>query len=408
MSDVLINVEGVSKKFCRSLKKSLWYGMQDIGSEILGRRHGGSGALRSDEFWAVNEVSFQLKRGECLGLIGPNGAGKSTLLKMLNGLIKPDAGRIEIRGRVGALLELGAGFNPLLTGRENIYVNGSVLGLSKKEIDLKFDEIIAFAELKEFIDAPVQSYSSGMKVRLGFAIAAQMEPDVLLIDEVLAVGDVGFRAKCYNSIAKIGRNAVIIFVSHAMQSVGRICSRVIVIEAGAKIYDGNTHNGIHCYDSLFKSEKFSIAGSGRAKIHDFEFKTSNGNQARSLAYGEPFQVEMVFSVSQEISNPILYIGFHDQAMNCVAEINSRNDGIIIKNVGENIRVAIKIDQLLLSPGRYRVSSCVYDDRMQEHLVWYYGNWTLQVTGGFYGLNAVQFKGEWEVESKSIAQNVSIS
>ncbi|MBW6513056.1 MAG: ATP-binding cassette domain-containing protein, partial [Desulfuromonadaceae bacterium] len=145
MSDTLITVQNVSKKFCRSLKKSLWYGMQDLGREITGRRHGGEGELRSEEFWAVKDVSFELKRGECLGLIGPNGAGKSTLLKMLNGLIKPDAGRIEMRGRVGALIELGAGFNPVLTGRENVYVNGSVLGFSKDEIDRKLDEIIAFA-----------------------------------------------------------------------------------------------------------------------------------------------------------------------------------------------------------------------------------------------------------------------
>jgi len=196
MSETLIRVENVSKKFCRSLKKSLWYGMRDLSKEVLGRRHGGDGELRPDEFWSVNDVSFELKRGECLGLIGPNGAGKSTLLKMLNGLIKPDQGRIEMRGRVGALIELGAGFNPILSGRENIYVNGSVLGLAKEEIDQKLDEIIEFSELDEFIDSPVQNYSSGMKVRLGFAVAAHMKPDILLIDEVLAVGDIGFRTKC--------------------------------------------------------------------------------------------------------------------------------------------------------------------------------------------------------------------
>jgi len=396
MSETLIKVENVSKKFCRSLRRSLWYGMQDLGSEVLGSRHGGNGELRSEEFWAVNDVSFELKRGECLGLIGPNGAGKSTLLKMLNGLIKPDVGRIEIRGRVGALLELGAGFNPILTGRENIYVNGSVLGLSKNEINQKLEEIISFAELDEFIDTPVQNYSSGMKVRLGFAIAAQVEPDILLIDEVLAVGDVGFRAKCYNSIARIGRNAAIIFVSHAMQSVGRICPKVIVMETGVKTYEGDTSNGIQLYNSLFNGEKISVAGSGRAEIHALKFKGPGGKTARSLEYGESFQIEIVTSVNQEISNFILYIGFHDQTMNCVAEINSRNGGISIKNIGTNLRITIKIDQLLLSPGNYRVSSCVYDDRMQEHLVWCYGNWTLQVTGSFSGLNAVQFKGKWEV------------
>ena len=225
MSDeVLVKVEGVSKKFCRSLKRSLWYGVQDVTSELMGRP-GGHDELRKNEFWAVNDVSFELKRGECLGLIGPNGAGKSTLLKMLNGLVKPDRGRITMRGRIGALIELGAGFNPILTARENIYINGSVLGFGKKEIDSKFDAIVDFAEIEEFIDTPVQNYSSGMKVRLGFAVAAQMEPDVLMIDEVLAVGDVGFQIKCLNALRGIAGDSAIILVSHTMQQVSAFCQQ---------------------------------------------------------------------------------------------------------------------------------------------------------------------------------------
>ena len=202
-AETLIKVEGVSKKFCRDLKKSLWYGMQDLGSEILGHSHGRSSELRPDEFWAVKDVSFELKRGECLGLIGRNGAGKSTLLKMLNGLIKPDKGRITMIGRVCALIELNTGFNPILTGRENVFVYGSILGLSKKEINEKYDTIVEFAELGDFMNMPFQSYSSGMKVRLGFAVAAQMIPDVLIVDEVLAVGDASFQLKCINAIKKL-------------------------------------------------------------------------------------------------------------------------------------------------------------------------------------------------------------
>ena len=193
----LVRVEGVSKIFCRSLKRSLHYGLIDSLSDILpvGKRkyhENGEPILRKEEFWAVKDVSFELRRGECLGLIGRNGAGKTTLLKMLNGLIKPDKGRIEMRGRMGALIALGAGFNPILTGRENIYVNGSISGLSKKEIEDKIEEIIDFSEIREFIDTPVQSYSSGMPVRLGFAIATALNPDILLLDEVLAVGDTHF------------------------------------------------------------------------------------------------------------------------------------------------------------------------------------------------------------------------
>ena len=198
-NEYLIEVEGVSKKFCKSLKKSLLYGLKDIIVSFFGYKQDRS-KLRKDEFWAVKNASFKLRRGECLGLIGHNGAGKSTLLKMLNGLIRPDEGRITMRGKVGALIELGAGFDPILTGRENVYINGQILGFSKNEIDDKYDAIVEYSELGEFMEMPVQNYSSGMKVRLGFAVAAQMEPDILLIDEVLAVGDMGFVLKCLSTI----------------------------------------------------------------------------------------------------------------------------------------------------------------------------------------------------------------
>ncbi|MCB0457989.1 MAG: ABC transporter ATP-binding protein, partial [Flavobacteriaceae bacterium] len=207
---VLIKVENLSKKFCKDLKTSLWYGVKDLFSGIRGNKK--ERMLRPKEFWAVKDISFELRRGECLGLIGHNGAGKSTLLKMLNGLIYPDAGTITIKGRVGALIELGAGFNPILTGRENIYNNGAILGFTKEKIDKELENIIAFAELEEFIDMPVQNYSSGMKVRLGFAVAAQMEPDILLIDEVLAVGDLGFVLKCFKKIDSLLPNTAIVFV----------------------------------------------------------------------------------------------------------------------------------------------------------------------------------------------------
>ena len=171
VDDVVLKLESVSKRFCKSLKRSMLYGVQDIARDLFHVRQPNT-LLRQDEFWALDNVSFKLRRGECLGIIGSNGAGKSTLLKMLSGIILPDKGAIEIYGRVGALIELGAGFHPMLTGRENIYINGSILGLSKKEIDKKFESIVDFAKLKEFIDTPVKFYSSGMYVRLGYAVAA--------------------------------------------------------------------------------------------------------------------------------------------------------------------------------------------------------------------------------------------
>jgi lipopolysaccharide transport system ATP-binding protein len=249
-NEPLIIADGVSKKFCRSLKRSLWYGVQDVVGEIVGRK-GHLDVLRENEFWAVQEVSFELGRGQCLGLIGPNGAGKSTLLKMLNGLIKPDQGRITMRGRVGALIELGAGFNPILTGKENIYINGSVLGFTKKEIDAKFDEIIEFAELQEFVETPVQNYSSGMRVRLGFSIAAQLEPDILIIDEVLAVGDLGFRQKCFQKLSeKKEEGTSILLVSHNMVDILRLADDGMLLDAGKRVFLGDAGDACAHYNIL--------------------------------------------------------------------------------------------------------------------------------------------------------------
>ena len=206
MSDIAIKAEHVSKKFCKSLRYVMTYGAADITRDFFSIKSK-TEELRDGEFWAVNDVSFELKRGETLGIIGPNGSGKSTILKMLNGIYLPDHGRLKIEGRVGALIEVGAGFHPMLTGRENIYVNGTILGLSKREIDKKFDGIVDFADIGDFLDSPVKHYSSGMFVRLGFAVAVHCEPDVLLIDEVLAVGDTEFNLKCYQKIQEIKKNS---------------------------------------------------------------------------------------------------------------------------------------------------------------------------------------------------------
>ena len=257
--EVLVKVEGLSKKFCKDLKTSLLYGVKDLIYGVSGNKN--ERKLRDKEFWAVKDISFELRRGECLGLIGHNGAGKSTLLKILNGLINPDSGKVTIRGRVGALIELGAGFNPILSGRENIYNNGAILGFSKKEIDAKVEEIIDFAEIREFIDMPVQNYSSGMKVRLGFAVAAQMEPDVLIIDEVLAVGDIGFRVKCFNRISDLLNSCAVIFVSHSMPQVARIATHVIHMKNGVSDYLGtDIAYGLSMYHKDYTIENTTVIG----------------------------------------------------------------------------------------------------------------------------------------------------
>ena len=213
--DVAIKVENVSKKYSKSLKRSMLYGIKDIARNTIGLSSN-SDKLRKNEFWALDDISFEVKKGETLGIIGPNGSGKTTLLKMLNGIFWPDKGKITVKGKVGALIEVGAGFHPLLTGRENIYINAAILGMTKEEVDKKFDEIVEFADIGDFLDVPVKHYSSGMFVRLGFAVAVHCEPDILLVDEVLAVGDSSFRKKSSERMKHFIKNGnkSIVIVTH--------------------------------------------------------------------------------------------------------------------------------------------------------------------------------------------------
>ena len=256
-SEVVLSVNGVSKRFCRDLKKSLFYGVQDIASELVGLR-GSSNKLRTKEFWALNDVSFKLRRGEALGLVGKNGSGKSTLLRIIAGLIKPDAGTVEVNGRIAPLIALGAGFNPILTGRENIYANMSILGLSKKEIDERFDEVLEFAEIGDAIDAPVRSYSSGMAARLGFASAIHTEPDILLIDEVLAVGDIRFKQKCHTRLVELRKKGTtFILVTHQTQSILSICEKSLYLSKGKMINYGDSFQIIDQYEKDLFPNTFS-------------------------------------------------------------------------------------------------------------------------------------------------------
>ncbi len=250
-SEVVLSVQGVSKKFCRDLKRSLFYGVQDIANELLGIREK-SEKLRKKEFWALKNVSFEVRRGEALGLVGPNGSGKTTLMRIIAGLIRPDTGSVEIQGRIAPLIALGAGFNPILTGRENIYANMSILGLSKREIERRFDAVVEFAEIEDAIDAPVQTYSSGMRSRLGFASAIHTEPDILLIDEVLAVGDSRFRGKCFRRLHELREQGTsFILVSHNLHSILSVCSSAVYLKTGEFIGVGDA--------ALVRSQKSEIS-----------------------------------------------------------------------------------------------------------------------------------------------------
>jgi lipopolysaccharide transport system ATP-binding protein len=309
--DVLIRAEHVSKKFCRSLKRSLWYGARDVASSLLPWSRSVEDEideidwtldrlppLRYDEFWALQNISFELRRGQCLGLIGHNGAGKSTLLKVLNGLIRPDSGRIAMRGRVCALIELNAAFNPILSGRENIYNQAALVGFTTEQIDSKFDSIVEFAEIGDFLDMPVQNYSSGMRVRLGFAVAAQLEPDILLIDEVLAVGDVAFRFKCLNAIGELMKTTAVIFVSHTMPQIFRLCTEIIVMNHGGVSYQGtNIGEGVGVYLSLFKEATETVTGSGEVKLSNICIEGNGARACDGETLRVPFGSDLIISAT---------------------------------------------------------------------------------------------------------------
>jgi lipopolysaccharide transport system ATP-binding protein len=313
--EVVLSVNSVSKKFCRNLKRSLLYGVQDIAAELTGLR-GNQLALRKQEFLALKDVSFQLRRGESLGLVGKNGSGKSTLLQIIAGLIKPDAGTVEVFGRVAPLIALGAGFNPLLTGRENIYANMAILGLSKKEIDEQFHDVIEFAEIGEAIDSPVQNYSSGMAARLGFACAINTNPDILLIDEVLAIGDIKFRSKCYRKLDELRKKKIaFVMVSHDLEAIYAVCETAHYINSGISIASGSIESVMKKYQtdlfgsfasgntakSLFQNQKITLNPNG-LDINSIFLRDKNTNHIDNPISGKPANLCLIIQSHTTFDN----------------------------------------------------------------------------------------------------------
>ena len=351
-NEAVIEIENVSKKFCRDLKRSLFYGVTDIATELTGRTRK-SDTLRSKEFWALKDVSFKLCRGEALGLVGSNGAGKSTLLRIISGLIKPDTGSIKIRGRVAPLIALGAGFNPILSGRENIYANMSILGLSTQQIRERFEQVVEFAEIADAIDAPVQTYSSGMAARLGFACAVHIEPDILLIDEVLAVGDIKFKMKCHRRLAEIRKKGTaFILVSHNSHSILNVCESSVYLRKGQLITYGETESVVRRYE-----EDLCLTGTdnalGKMVLPSKPKAQSNGLDILSLCFKDQQGKVLDHLLSGESANFSVECQVYEQ-------IHGANLGMLITALSGELGLVLYITSnsdnnlLSISPGKSEI------------------------------------------------------
>ena len=367
-SDSILSVQNVSKKFCRNLKRSYLYGLKDIFSEVVGAPRQ-SDRLRDQEFWAVRNISLEVKRGESIGLVGVNGSGKSTLLRMISGLMKPDTGRIIVRGRVAALIALGAGFNPLLSGRENVFINMAILGMSRKDILDRFDKVVDFSEIWEAIDSPVRTYSSGMRARLGFACAIFTEPDILLLDEVLAVGDAMFRAKCYRRLAQMREQGTSFFlVSHNSNAVLNLCNSAMFLQKGKMVMYDTAEQVIGRYEEALLDYKadankgavaaVSAAGSSQLDaelaIDKVSFINADDEPISALSSGQQASICIHCTVSEPIENAIVIVMIRElnAGTDCVLNLSSERDKQTLPLSPGPAEIRLKLPYCGLSPNLY--------------------------------------------------------
>jgi lipopolysaccharide transport system ATP-binding protein len=392
--NTLIKVESVSKKFCRNLKRSIFYGAIDILKCMLNIPCD-TERLRKTEFWSLDNISFELKQGEILGLIGFNGSGKSTMLRIINGIFPPDKGKVTINGRIGALIAVGAGFHPHMTGRENIYLNGTILGMTKSEIKEKFDSIVDFSEIGDFLDAPVSTYSSGMFVRLGFSIAIHGEPDIMLVDEILAVGDARFQKKCLTKIKELKEKGTsFILVSHNMQNIEGFATKAILFHNGKKLFEGDTKEAISQYEllsitNIYKTEtisidsdqglklvkKFSGFGTDEIRIIYVKLLDNVGNHKTVFNSEDLLTFEIKIRTDLDLKMLRFYMSFiNSDEIVCLGfdqEITPIKGEILLK---------FPLNAVQLSTGEYRVSLRFYEDTID-----------LPLTHGQYGYFTIKKK-----------------
>jgi lipopolysaccharide transport system ATP-binding protein len=340
-------------------------------------------AREEREFWAVKDVSFQIKPGEVVGIMGPNGAGKSTILKLLSRIIVPNKGAMNIRGRLSALIEITAGFHPELTGRENVYLNGTILGMSKKEISKKFDQIVQFSGITEFIDTPVKRYSSGMYSRLGFSVASHLDPDILLVDEVLSVGDMAFQAQCGRKMRELLKSGTtIILVSHQLSLIYSLCKRVILLKNGQMVKDGSVDAVIPLYQNIVLEKEEEDFREGLAKdtrkvrldqktlISIDGVKITNSRQEHKDCFttGEPIILTLRYNSGEHIDSPIFFIEIvRSDGVTCCAS-NSQESGLTLKTVKGQGALKIDLSRMNLAAGVYMARLSIWDKDMLNPFV----------------------------------------
>ncbi len=328
------------------------------------RWFGNAAASSVQDFWALRDVSFEVKRGEVLGVIGHNGAGKSTLLKILSRITKPTLGEVRLKGRVGSLLEVGTGFHPELTGRENVFLNGAILGMRRHEIQKKFDQIVAFAEIEPFLDVPVKRYSSGMYVRLAFAVAAHLEPEILIVDEVLAVGDLSFQRKCMGRMREVGRSgSTILFVSHNMPAVEALCTRALLLDHGKVAMDGGVHELVQEYHRRVL-QSHGDAGSvlsdlnSPTRVHKiFRSATmleANGEPTNFLPVGGRFHLRLVLDAPISVESPNVTIGIDDNLGQRLLSLQTPLTNPVLPRLQQSGVLECVVESLPLAPGDYWV------------------------------------------------------
>ncbi|MFC0605126.1 ABC transporter ATP-binding protein [Winogradskyella pulchriflava] len=377
-SDIILKVEGVGKQYRLGLvgtgtlshDLNRWWN-KTIGKEDpylqVGESNDRSKKGKSDYVWAIQNINFEVKRGEVLGIIGKNGAGKSTLLKILSRVTSPTTGQIKTKGRIASLLEVGTGFHPEMTGRENIYLNGAILGMTKKEINSKIEEIVDFSGCLRYIDTPVKRYSSGMKVRLAFAVAAHLEPDILVVDEVLAVGDAEFQKKAIGKMQDISGSdgRTVLFVSHNMAAVKNLCTKGIVLEDGLSIFEGTSEEAVHFYLNRQSNlntqnllERTDRKGSGEIRFSKVELLNDNNISVIELLSGEyaKFRLHMVFNKEMNYKDLVFGLVIYDQNEIKIADFYSDEMGVIFNHLDSY--VDLEIPRLMLRGGNYYISIVV--------------------------------------------------